>query len=152
MDTVLRGIAVYLMVLVIFRLAGRRAMGSMTTFDFVLTLIISETLQQALIGEDHSMTAAALLVVTLVGADVAMSVLKRRSHAVSKWVDSTTVLLVEDGRVHEDRLARERLTLDEVLEAARQKHGLERLAQIKHAILEVGGHISIVPRDHPRSA
>jgi uncharacterized membrane protein YcaP (DUF421 family) len=152
MDTVLRGLVVYGVLLVIFRLAGRRTMGDMTTFDLVLTLIISETVQEALIDDDHSMTAAFLLICTLVGADIFMSVIKHRHNLVSKLVDSTPVLLVENGVVHEDRLAKERITLDEVLEAARCNHGLERLAQIKHAILEVGGDISIVPRSTPSAA
>lgn len=146
MDTVLRGLIVYGVLLVIFRIAGRRTLGSMTTFDLVLTLIISETVQEALIDDDHSMTAAFVLIATLVGADIAVSVVKHRHKLVSKLVDSTPVLLVENGVVHEDRLAKERVNIDEVLEAARLSHGLERLAQIKHAILETGGDISIVPR------
>lgn len=145
MDTVLRGLIVYAVLLVIFRIAGRRTMGSMTTFDLVLTLIISETVQEALIDDDNSMTAAFILIATLVGADIVVSVVKYRHKLVSKLVDSTPVLLVENGVVHEERLTKERVTIDEVMEAARCAHGLERLAQIKHAILETGGQISIVP-------
>jgi uncharacterized membrane protein YcaP (DUF421 family) len=148
MDTVVRGLVVYAVLLIIFRIAGRRTLGSLTTFDLVLTLIISETVQDALVDDDHSMTAALVLVATLVGADIAVSVVKHRHKLVSKLVESTPVLLVENGVVHEDRLAKERVTVDEVLEAARHAHGLERLAQIKLAILETSGDISIVPTAH----
>src|SRR5687768_16679450 len=110
MDTVLRGLVVFSVLLLIFRIAGRRTLGSMTTFDLVLTLIISETVQEALIDDDHSMTAAFILVCTLVGADIAVSVVKHRHKLVSKLVESTPVLLVENGVVHEDRLAKERVT------------------------------------------
>lgn len=78
MDTIFRALAVYLVLLLLFRIAGRKAMGSMTTFDFVLTLIISEAIQEGLVNDDKSLTGAFLLVTTLIGTDVALSLLKRR--------------------------------------------------------------------------
>ena len=70
MDAVTRGAAVYLLLLIIFRLSGRRTLAQMTNFDFVLLLIISEATQNAMIGEDYSVTNGALVVLTLVGLDV----------------------------------------------------------------------------------
>ena len=65
MDAVTRGAAVYLLLLIIFRLAGRRTLAQMTNFDFVLLLIISEATQNAMIGEDYSVTNGALVVLTI---------------------------------------------------------------------------------------
>ena len=79
MDAVTRGAAVYLMLLVIFRLAGRRTLAQMTSFDFILLLIISEAAQNAMIGDDFSLTNGALVIMTLVGLDVMLSQVKRWS-------------------------------------------------------------------------
>ncbi len=78
--------------------------------------------------------------------DVGLSVVKARLPAIEPWLDGEPVVLVEDGRLHRDRLARERIDLGDILTAARELHGLERLDQIKHAVLERSGGISIVPR------
>ena len=70
MDTVLRSAAVYLFVLVVFRITGKRSLSQITTFDFILLLIIGDATQQALIGDDYSITTAAMVVVTLVLLDL----------------------------------------------------------------------------------
>lgn len=145
MDTILRAISVYVALLVLFRIAGRKTLANMTTFDFVLTLIVSEAIQQALIDDDQSQTGALLLVVTLIGLDVALSLLKRRSRLLARLTESVPLLLVEDGVVNEKRCQKERVDVEDILGAAREHHGLERLEQVKHAILEKNGSISIVP-------
>src|SRR5690348_8107852 len=83
MDLVIRGIAVYLFLLLIFRVSGKRSLRNATTFDFVLLLIVAETTQQALVGDDASVTGAFLLIVVLVGTDVLLSLVKRWS----PWLD-----------------------------------------------------------------
>jgi uncharacterized membrane protein YcaP (DUF421 family) len=146
MDTVLRALVTYVALLVIFRIAGRRTLSHMTTFDLVLTLIISEAVQQGMVDDDHSMTAALLLVITLVGADIFVSVVKFHWNIAEKVVDGSPILLVQDGKLHMERLTKERIDVGDILSAARERHGLERFSQIKHAILEKSGEISIVPK------
>jgi uncharacterized membrane protein YcaP (DUF421 family) len=146
METVLRAAAIYVVLLLIFRIAGRRTLSEMTTFDFVLLLIISEATQNALIGEDFSVTNAILAVLTLIGLDIASSLLKRRFPRFGKVIDGVPTILVENGRPLPDRLYRARLSEDDVLEAARHLHGVERMDQIKYAVLEVSGGISVVPK------
>ena len=90
MDSVARGAAVYLLLLLIFRLAGRRTLAQMTSFDFVLLLIISEAAQNAMIGDDFSVTNGALFVLTLVGLDVLLSQVKRWWPAAERWLDGQT--------------------------------------------------------------
>jgi uncharacterized membrane protein YcaP (DUF421 family) len=99
MESILRAAAVYLFLLVVFRLSGQRALAQITTFDLVLLLIISEAIQQALIGNDNSMTHAALIVLTLVGLNVGLSVLKQRSKAAEKVLEDVPLVLVAEGRV-----------------------------------------------------
>lgn len=147
MTSILRGVAVYLTLLLIFRIAGKRTLSEITTFDFVLLLIISEAVQQALIGTDNSMTNSFLVVFTLVGLDIALSVVKRASPRIERLLDPRPVVIVRDGVLQSAAAAKERVDEDDVLSAARCLHGLERMDQVKHAVLESGGKISIIPRE-----
>lgn len=117
MDAVTRGAAVYLLLLIIFRLAGRRTLAQMTNFDFVLLLIISEATQNAMIGEDYSVTNGALVVLTLVGLDVLLSHVKRWSEAAEMWLDGKPTIIVEQGRPKTETMQRARIDEDDVLMA-----------------------------------
>ena len=147
MDAVLRGLSIYAIVFVVIRLSGRRTLGEMTSFDFVLLLIIAETTQQALLGEDFSITNGMILVVTLVGLDVAMTFLKQRSRLLERVFDGIPMIIVENGRPLEDRLRRARIDEADIMSAARKLQGLERMEQIRFAVLEADGTITVIPRD-----
>jgi uncharacterized membrane protein YcaP (DUF421 family) len=147
MDSVLRAAAVYFLLLVVFRLSGNRSIGQITTFDFVLLLIISEAIQQAMITEDYSVTNAFLLVITLVGLDVMMSLWKQRSERVERILDGLPVVLIENGKRHPKTMRMERVDESDILAAARELHGLERLDQIKHAVVEASGGITVIPKE-----
>lgn len=146
MDAVLRGAALYLALLILFKLAGRRSLAQLTTFDFVLLLIIGEATQQALLGEDFSLTNALLVIITLIVIDIGASLLKRRSSRLAYLLDGSPTIVVEDGVALQWRLDKARMSLEDVMESARQ-NGLERLEQIKYAIIERNGKISIIRRD-----
>jgi uncharacterized membrane protein YcaP (DUF421 family) len=146
MESVLRGLVVYFFVLMVFRISGKRTHSEATTFDLVLLLIISETTQQAMVNGDHSMTNAAILILTLVGADMLLSFAKQRFPSLDPVLDGTAVILLRDGKVLRDRLNHERVDTSDILEAAREQLGLEHLHQIKLAVLERSGQISIVPK------
>jgi uncharacterized membrane protein YcaP (DUF421 family) len=147
METVIRGLVVFLVLLVVFRIAGKRTLHETTTFDFVLLLIIAETVQQALIDNDSSFINALILICTLVGVNVLLSVAKQRSRKLEQILEGASVVLLEGGKLHSDRLDKERVDESEIATAARQHHGLERLDEVKYAVLEKDGSISIVPRD-----
>jgi uncharacterized membrane protein YcaP (DUF421 family) len=146
MESVIRAAAVYLFLLLVFRLAGQRTLAQITTFDLVLLLIISEAIQQALIGNDNSMINAALVVLTLAGLNVSLSLLKQRSKKAEKALEDVPLVLVAEGRLLKDRMDKVRVDEDDILEAARSLHGLERLDQIRFAVLERSGDISIIPQ------
>lgn len=146
MESVLRGTVVYALVWLVLRVSGKRTLSGASTFDLVLLLIISETTQQAMIRDDHSITNAFLLIVTLVGIDILTSIGKQRWPAVQRLMNGLPVVIVRDGRPLRDCMDRLRIDEDDVLAAARQMHGLERLDQVKYAVLENNGRISIVPR------
>ena len=145
MQSVFRAAAIYFILLLVFRVSGNRSIGQITAFDFVLLLIISEAIQQAMITTDYSVTNAFLIIVTLVGLDIMLSLWKQRSEKVARVLDGLPVLVIANGKPLHDRMQKERVDESDILHAAREKHGLERMDQIKHAIVEATGGISIIP-------
>ncbi|HEX2142035.1 MAG TPA: YetF domain-containing protein [Candidatus Limnocylindria bacterium] len=146
MDAVLRAIAIYAILLIVFRIAGKRALSQITTFDFVLILVIGEATQQALLGSDFSITNAALVIVTLLGLDIGLSLLVSKVPALQQVVEDVPLVIVEDGRMLKERLAKSRVDVTDIMEEARRLQGLERMEQIKYAVLERNGGISIIPK------
>lgn len=145
MDAVLRAAAIYLALLVLFKIAGRRTLADISNFDLLLLLIIGEATQQALLGDDFSLTNALIVIVTLIAIDVGLSFVKLRFARIDMLIEGTSTLIVEDGRPLKKRLHEARLREEDILLAARQSQGLERMNQIKYAILEKNGKISIIP-------
>lgn len=145
MESVIRAAVVYLILLVVFRIAGNRSIAQLTAFDFVLLLIISESIQQALLAKDYSMINAFLLIVTLVGLDIMLSLWKQRSPRVEKILDGVPVLIVRDGQLLKDRMRKERVDEGDIMQSARERHGIERMEQVKHAVVEATGGISVIP-------
>jgi uncharacterized membrane protein YcaP (DUF421 family) len=147
MDSVIRGIAVYLVILVILRLSGRRTLAEMTPFDLVLLLIVAETTQQALLGDDFSITNSVILILTLCTVDIGLAKVKQIWPSAGRVMDGTPTVLISLGKADQRALRRSRVDLSDILEAAREQHGLARLDQVKFAVLEVGGNISIIPSE-----
>ena len=145
MDSVLRATAVYLILLVIMRVAGKRTLAQVPAFDIILLLIIGEATQQALLAEDFSIINAAIVIGTLVLLDIGLSLLKQHSKTLDRVIDDTPVVIVDHGKLLRDRMDRARIDEQEILIAARELHGLERVEQIKYAVLERSCCISIVP-------
>jgi uncharacterized membrane protein YcaP (DUF421 family) len=145
MDFIIRCTVMYVFLLVVFRIAGKRALAQITTFDIVLLLIISETTQQALVGDDHSFTNAFGLIATFIALEIAFTRLTLRWPSVDRWLNSRPLIIVRHGRVLEERMAQARVNVDEVLLAARATQGVANLKEIEHAVLECNGEISIIP-------
>lgn len=147
MDSVIRAAVLYAFLMLVFRIAGRRTLGSLTSFDLVLVLVISETTQEALIDSDHSFINSVLLVITFLFMNVMLSVIKQRSPRFERWLDGTALVIVEHGRPNREYLTKARVDEEDILEAARSSQGLERMEQIKFAVLERDGTISIIPAE-----
>ncbi len=145
MELILRGVAVYLFLLVLFRILGKRSLSETTTFDFVLLLIVGEATQQALLGNDFSVTNALVLITVLMGVDIIFVKLKGRYKKVDRLLEGTPLILVDHGKPLAARMKESHVDAEDIMEAARLSHGLERLEQIKYAVLERDGQISIIP-------
>jgi len=145
MTSVFRAAAIYIVLLVVFRLSGRRTVAQMTSFDLILALIVSEGVTQGLTGQDHSVTNALLIAVTLISIDIALAWLKARFAKLDDWLEGRPLIVVDHGRLLEDRMLKARVAKDDVMAAARERQGIERVDQIKYAVLERSGGISIIP-------
>ncbi|MDQ4141951.1 MAG: DUF421 domain-containing protein [Bacteroidota bacterium] len=144
-SVVVRALIVYFLIFIVLRMAGKRTLGEMTTFDLVLLLIISEAVQNALLNEDHSITGSMLVVITLVFADIMVSLGTNKFRFLDNMVNGIPLIILENGKPLLDRMKKARVQEDDILEAARKLQGLESLDQIKFAILEKDGSISIIP-------
>jgi len=147
MEMILRAAAIYLILLVVFKIAGRRALLQMTSFDLILLLIISEATQQALLGEDFSVTGAMLTIITLVVIDMLFGVAKKYISGAESMLDGSPIILVVHGELQNEKLKKVDVSCDDILVSARQNHGIYQLEKIKYAILERNGHISIIPEE-----
>lgn len=147
MDSVLRAAAIYIVLMILFKVAGRRSLAELTTFDLVLWMVIGEATQQALLGDDFSLTNAVLVIATLIAIDIGFSLVKQRSRWFSRLLDGGPTIVVEHGNVLHERLKRARLDESDILEAARSAQGILEINQIKFAILERNGKISVIPSE-----
>ena len=146
MDAVIRALVVYAFLLLVFRIAGKRTLAQTSSFELVLLLIISETVQQAMVNDDHSITNGFLLSLTLVSITIALSWVKQRFPKVDRWLEEEALIILENGRPHKDRMDKARVDEKEILHAARKLQGINSLEEIKYAILESDGEITIVPK------
>ncbi|EGT4252651.1 DUF421 domain-containing protein [Citrobacter amalonaticus] len=145
MEMVLRALAIYLVLLVVFKIVGRRALLQMTSFDLILLLIISEATQQALLGNDFSVTGATLTIITLVMVDMLFGFFKKKINGAESALDGSPVILLDHGVPLTGKMKKVDVSLDDILVAARQNQGITDPAKIKYAILERNGHISVIP-------
>ncbi|EJK9925220.1 DUF421 domain-containing protein [Cronobacter sakazakii] len=151
MDSVLRAAGMYFLLLVVLKIAGRRTLLEMNSFDFVLLLIISEATQQALLGNDFSFTGAAITIITLIVLDILLSYVKNVFPRLDLLLDGSPLILVENGRLLTARMKKAGISREDILSSARTSQGIERLEEIKFAILEKNGKISIIPADNQES-
>jgi uncharacterized membrane protein YcaP (DUF421 family) len=146
MESVIKSVVVYLVLWLMIRASGRRTLGQLTVFDFILFLMVGGLAQRALTAQDYSLTHAFLIIATFVIMDIAVSFLERDAPTIGRILKGVPTVVVENGHVLSARLRRARLTEEEILEAARRNHGLERMDEIKFAIFEASGQISIIPK------
>jgi uncharacterized membrane protein YcaP (DUF421 family) len=145
MNTAIRAIAIYFALMLILRSSGKRTLAQITVFDFVLILMLGDATQQALLGDDYSITTGVLAIACLVALDMTLAYIKPRLPRLDRIIDGMPLVIVEDGKPLRDRMTQCRVDDDDVMAAAREKQGLERMDQIKYAVLERSGGISIIP-------
>lgn len=143
-DIVLRTAAVYAVLLLGLRLAGKREIGQMTVFDLVVLLLLANAVQNAMVGPDTSLSGGLLAAVVLLALNAFVARLRLRWPALRRIVEGTPTLLVLRGELIAEHLRREGLDRD-TLEAAMREHGVADLSEVEMAVLEIDGSISVVP-------
>ena len=144
METVLRIVLIYLFLMVALRLMGKREFGELAPFDLVVLLLIPEMLSQAMVREDFSLTNALIAVSTLLTLVFMTSLLNYRFRAFSRLVSGEPAVLVRHGHFMSKALDRERVAPAEVLDAMHAV-GLHRMEEVRWAILETDGRITVIP-------
>lgn len=143
-DILLRTTAIYLVILVGLRLAGKREIGQLTVFDLVVLLLISNAVQNAMVGPDTSLPGGILAAIVLLVANALVNRLSVKLPRLRHWVEGTPTLLVLHGAVIPEHMRREGID-DDILAAALREHGILEVNQVEMAVLEVDGSISVVP-------
>lgn len=145
-EFVLRAAVVYLVLLVLIRLSGKRTMGQFTPFDMLLIVLLGNAVQNSLLGKDSSLGGGLLLAATLIAFNWVIAFVTSRSQRAERLVEGVPVVLARDGRLFRGVLRRELVSEDDFNEALRQ-NGQMTLEDVRIALLETNGSISVVPRD-----
>ena len=145
MDIVLRAAFAFAFIFFLTRIVGRRELSSLEPFDLIMLIVLGDLVQQGVTQSDYSVTGLVLAAGTIALMQVLVSYLNFRFRRLQPMLNGEPIVLVEDGRVLERNIARERLTRDELLEQARQNQ-IDSFDQIRLAILETSGQISFIPK------
>lgn len=146
LEILLRTTTVYLIVLLGVRLSGKREVGQMTPFDLVLLLLLSNSVQNAMTGPDTSLAGGAVAAVTLLILNYGIAEVSGINRHFRRLVQGQPSLLVHNGRIVEPHMAREHVSLDELMRALRE-HGIGSVHDVALAVLEVDGSISCLKYD-----
>jgi uncharacterized membrane protein YcaP (DUF421 family) len=142
----LRTSVVYLALLLGLRLTGTRQLGQMSTFDLVLLLIISNAVQNAMVGPDTTLAGGLVAAGVLIGWHTVIDRVRRRSRGVARWLSGEGVMLVNHGAVLEEHARRAGISRDDLLQALRE-HGVSSVTDVRLAVLEPDGAISVIRND-----
>ena len=147
-EFILRGLIVYVFLIGLLRITGKRQVGQLAPFDLVLLLVLSNAVQNSMNGGDNSVIGGLISAVTLVGANYAVSCLTFRYRKLANVIEGRPQIIVHNGQVFHDVLAREKLTMHE-LQAAMRAVGCSNVERIHFAVLENNGQISVRLLPHP---
>jgi hypothetical protein len=149
-EFVLRGLIVYLFLILILRLTGKRQIGQMSPFDLVLMLVLSNAVQNSMNGGDYSISAGMILAVTLVVLNWLTGLLTYKSKTAERLIEGSPQLLLHNGKIYEKALSEAQLTHEELMSALRSQ-GYTDISKVRAAILENDGSISVIPYHNPES-
>jgi uncharacterized membrane protein YcaP (DUF421 family) len=147
-DLALRCVVIYFALLAGLRLTGKREVGQFTLFDLVLVLLVANAVQPAMTGPDSSLLGGIVIIVVLLALNLAVGQLRVRNPRVHELLGGHPTLLVQNGAWLDTALRREGVDREECLMAFRE-HGIDSVEEVKVAVLEVDGSISVVPKDTP---
>ena len=144
-ELIIRAIVIYLALFILMRFIGKKHVGELAPFDFIVLLILSETVSNALSGEDNSLIGGLISATTLILLVQAVSYISWRNKKAERMLEGVPQILVRHGRHRKEIMAQQQVTLSELLEALR-RNGCTNIADVRAAVLENDGKISIIMR------
>jgi len=144
-EKILRSAVIYLFILLAFRFTGKRQVGQLTPFDLVVLLIISNVVQNAVIGNDNSLGGGMIGAVTILALNWIVVEISYRFKPARRLLEGQPALLIHNGKILQETLKNERITLED-LQAALRRSGVAEVGQVRYAVLEENGQISVIPK------
>jgi uncharacterized membrane protein YcaP (DUF421 family) len=145
-EFVLRAAVIFIFLLVLLRISGKKQIGEMSPLDLVLLLILADAVQNSMNAGDNTITAGLILASTLVGLSTLTDRLTYRSKTLEKAIEGEPKVLVHNGKIHRKHMKEETITDAELSEALR-KCGVIDISEVRYAILETDGKISVIKKD-----
>ena len=142
-----RGLLIYFFLILLLRATGKRQIGQMSPFDLVLLMVLSNAVQNSMVGGDNSVSAGLILAVTLVAANWIVGKVTTSSRTMEQLIEGSPQVLFHNGKIYEKILSEDQITRQELI-AAVHKAGYNDLNEVRTAILENDGSISIIPKHH----
>ena len=145
-EVVLRTAIVYLFIVFVLRISGKREVGQMSVLELIVILVISDAVQNSMVGDNTTLWGGLVAVLTLLALDYTLKAVSRRSKRVREAIEGEPRLIIRDGRLLQHAIDREGLDMEEVRAAVRS-HGVADIKDVRIAVLETDGSISVIPRD-----
>ena len=145
MDIAIRSVVIFFFIFLLMRIVGRRELSSLEPFDLILLVVLGDSVQQAVTQDDYSVTGAFIVVSTIALLQVFMSYLNFRVPRLRPIIDGEPIVIVQDGKVIEGNARRERLTLEDIAEAARMQQ-IASLEDVQWAVLETSGEMTFIEK------
>ena len=142
-EIIVRSVIVYLFIIIAIRLFGKKEIAQLSVVDLVFILLISNSVQNAMVGPDSSLIGGLIAAGSLFIVNMILKYINYRSKKLNKLLEGEPVILIYNGTINEVNLKKERITMDEI-EAAVREHGVKSISEVNLAMLEVDGNISIV--------
>jgi uncharacterized membrane protein YcaP (DUF421 family) len=139
----LRSVAVYICIVLFIRIFGKKEISQLSVIDLVFILLISNSVQNAMVGDNTSLQGGLIAALTLFIVNTLFRRLIFKSKSVEKLLEGSPVLLIHQGKILRDHLDKVKITMEE-LEATVREHGVDKISDVDIAILEIDGNISVV--------
>ena len=138
-----RSVVVYLFIIIAIRIAGKKELAQLSVIDLVFILLISNSVQNAMVGPDNSLLGGIIAAASLFVVNIILKFVTYRYKKANKLLEGEPVILIHDGKIIQKNLNKEKIPLDE-LEASVREHGVDKIKEVNLAILEIDGNISII--------
>ena len=146
-EIIIRSSVVYLVIIIGFRLAGKRHISQLSLIDFALVLLVSNAVQNAMVGNDSSLLGGIVAATTLIVINVVLTKVIFKNEGFARFFEGEPRLLVRNGKYVTSNLLKEDIRIEELEEQIRE-HGVNDVSQVKTAILEIDGSISVIPMEN----